>query len=85
LRTDPEFRDVLPEPAAAHLEALRAGLWAAGGTTAFILLWADTDILIDGMHRYPMCQEMDLSIWLGEVELPDRAAVVEWIRQHQWG
>jgi hypothetical protein len=85
LRIDPEFRDVLPEPSAAHLAALRAGLWDARGTTAPILLWAETDIIIDGMHRYPICQELDLSILLGEVELPDRAAVAEWIRQHQWG
>ncbi len=56
-----------------------------GGTTDFILLWANTDILIDGMHRYPICWEEDLGIWLGEVELPDRAAVVEWIRRRHWG
>jgi hypothetical protein len=83
LRIDAEFRDVLPELSAASLSALRANLLAHGGCTNFILVWAGTDILIDGHNRYPLCREHDLEIWLGEIELAERAVVKDWIRQLQ--
>ncbi len=84
LRIDPEFRDVLPEPSAATRAALRASLLAHGGCISYILTWAaQPDTLLDGHTRYPLCREHDLWIWLGEIDLPDRAAVKDWIRQFQ--
>lgn len=62
LQIDPEFRDVLPEPSAASVAALRANLLAHGGCTNFILVWAGTDTIVDGHNRYPLCREHDLWI-----------------------
>jgi hypothetical protein len=82
---DPEFRDVLPEPSAASRAALRTSLLAHGGCTSYILTWAaQPDTIVDGHTRYPLCREHDLWIWLGEIDLPDRAAVKDWIRQFQF-
>jgi hypothetical protein len=83
VRIDPEFEAVLPPPGAAQLAALQHSLRKHGGCTNFILLWAGTDVLLDGHNRYDFCRKHNLWLWLGEIELPDRAAALDWIRKHQ--
>ncbi len=84
LRIDPEFRDVLPEPSAAARAALRDNL-LAHGCTHYILTWAaQADTIVDGHTRFPLCREHDLWSWLGEIDLPDREAVKDWIRTFQF-
>jgi hypothetical protein len=83
VRIDPEFEAVLPPPGAAQVAALEHSLRQHGGCTNFILLWAGTDVLLDGHNRYIFCRKHNLWLWLGEIELPDRAAALDWIRKHQ--
>jgi hypothetical protein len=80
---DPEFRDLLPR-GKAQLEVLRASLRAHGGTLGPVLLWAGRDVVVDGHCRLEMCREEDLSVWVGEMDFPDREAVLAWIRRTQW-
>jgi hypothetical protein len=85
LQVDADFEAVLPRPGAAQRVALHASLLAHGGTHHYLLLWAGTSILIDGIERYRFCRTHDLWLWIGEIVLPDRRAVIEYIRREQLG
>jgi hypothetical protein len=95
LQVDAEFASVLPPPSAEQLQALRHSLREQRGCTNFILLWAGRNVILDGHNRVRLSRELlaemdreeaadkDLWLWLGEIELPDRAAALDWIRKHQ--
>jgi hypothetical protein len=85
LRIDEEFSHVLPQASAAHLAALRASLREHKGTRDCLLVWAPHDILVEGMTRFRLCCEEDLSVWLGDVEFAGREAALEFIRKNQLG
>jgi hypothetical protein len=90
LQIDAEFQAILPPPSDEQVEALRASLREHKGCTSFLLVWAGKNVLLDGHTRLRLCREMtaenekgDLWLWLGDIELPDRAAALDWIRKHQ--
>jgi hypothetical protein len=82
---DPEFKDLLPWQTPDELRLLEKNLLQDGCLDS-IKIWKGTNIIIDGMTRYPICQKH--GIYYGvpkEIELADRAAVIEWIIETQLG
>lgn len=50
-----------------------------------LVLWRGKDILLDGHHRYDICQRHGVDFAVTDVDLPDREAAADWIDANQLG
>jgi hypothetical protein len=66
----------------AQRAALERSLREHGGTTSYIVLLANTNVVLDGMTRWELARGTELNLWLAELALPDRAAALDWIKKH---
>ena len=79
---DQEFAGLLPP----HTKEERAGLEAEierEGCRDPIVVWKGKGIVLDGMTRLIICQKKRKSFNVVELDLPSRAACLQWIIDHQ--
>jgi hypothetical protein len=63
---------------------LEESLLAEGYRDA-VVIWKQEKTLLDGRHRLPICKKHTLKFSVKEMDLPDRAAALQWIRANQIG
>ena len=85
LLIDEELASLLESHTEQELEQLRNNLIADGRVLDPIIVWEGTDIIVDGMHRYPIAIEEGLEFTVVELPFRDRAHVKDWIIRHQLG
>lgn len=79
LRVDAEFlRAIKPSPA-WQKDLLERDLLAAGRALRPLLIW--NGLLVDGHRRLEVCLRHVLPFEVEDLVLPDRAAVLDWIRR----
>lgn len=81
---DKEFSKRLRPLSADELAKLEAGI-QANGCIKPLVIWHPHNILLDGHHRYKLCQKHGLGFRVVNVKLPDREAALKWIDDHQGG
>lgn len=81
---DPELRELVPPLTDDERQALEANI-LRDGCREPLVLWRGHDILLDGHHRYEICQRHGIDFVVTDVELPDREAAADWIDANQLG
>ena len=79
---DPEFQALIP-PLTAEEHAWIEQSIVAEGCREPLIIWADQRILIDGHHRYQICQQHQLPFQIIEKSFASREAVIIWMIQNQ--
>ena len=79
---DKDFASLLVPHTEAERALLRASLLKEGCQDDLIV-WAETNILLDGHERYRLCQEEKLPFQVRRISLPDREAAVQFILARQ--
>jgi len=88
IRIDPEFRDWVMPLSQEEFTQLEENLLAEGCRDALIVWISDKTllpVLLDGHHRYAICQAHNLSYRIDYKNLPDREAAKNWIIFNQIG
>lgn len=86
LAIDPQFRDACRPLSDDERKRLRENIAQRGCLQPGIAWWDGSKLLlVDGHHRWQICQELDEWFELLTVEFADRRAVLDWIAQHQAG
>jgi hypothetical protein len=81
---DPEFRDLLRPLNDDERKRLKAKI--AREMVGNIVVWEETDILLDGHHNKAICDELDIgSFNIEYVGLTSREEAIEWIIENQLG
>ncbi len=81
---DPELRELIPPLRDEERQALEENL-RRDGCRDPLVVWRGHNILLDGHHRYEICQRHGIDFALTEVDLPDREAAADWIDANQLG
>ncbi|KAB2949486.1 MAG: hypothetical protein F9K17_02730 [Phycisphaerae bacterium] len=81
---DPELRELVPPLTDDERQALEANI-LRDGCREPLVLWRGHDILLDGHHRYEICQRHGIEFAVTDVDLPDREAAADWIDANQLG
>jgi len=81
---DPELRELVPPLADDEREMLEANILRDGCRDPLVV-WRGYDILLDGHHRYDICQRHGIEFALTDVALADREAAADWIDANQLG
>lgn len=79
---DVEFRDLIPPSTDDERTLLKERLVAEGCRDALVV-WAETNILLDGHNRLAICEETGVGYRVAPKSLPSRAAAREWILRNQ--
>jgi hypothetical protein len=85
LTIDPEFAALCPRPTEEEEANLTAKLQAEGCTEPLALWSQAPQPIIDGHTRYRICGKLGIAFETRTVDLPDRAAVVDWVIVNQLG
>ena len=81
---DPEFQSLirpLTEDEFRHLECSVLD----DGLIDPLVVWAPDNILLDGHHRYRVCQKHGLEVKVAPLHFESRADARQWIKDHQLG
>lgn len=81
---DVAFQSAIPALSPEECHQLEANLLAEGCRDPLVL-WEETGILLDGHHRYTICQAHAIPFQTVTVSLPDRDAALDWIDANQLG
>lgn len=81
---DPELRELVPPLTDDERQALEANI-LRDGCREPLVLWRGHDILLDGHHRYEICQRHGIEFAVTDVDLPDCEAAADWIDANQLG
>lgn len=84
MKTDPEFRKLIPPLTPDEKDRLRANLKKDGCRDALVV-WAEEDILLDGHNRLEICEEEGIEYRTTTLSLPNRTAAEIWILENQAG
>ncbi|MFZ3147775.1 MAG: hypothetical protein WA137_01895 [Methanothrix sp.] len=84
LQIDPEFKDLIPLLSRDELYVLKESL-STQGCRDRLVIWKDYNILLDGHHRYQICNELGLPFETREIEFSSRADAKVWILKNQRG
>jgi N6-adenosine-specific RNA methylase IME4 len=81
---DPQLRELIPPLRDEERQALEENI-RRDGCRDPLVVWRGHDILLDGHHRYEICQRHGIDFAVTEVNLPDREAAADWIDANQLG
>lgn len=81
---NPKFEQLLPRLGDAERDLLAASLQAEGLRES-ILIWRETDELIDGHNRHELCETLGVTPRYAYMSFPHEDAVIEWIVSNQLG
>jgi phage N-6-adenine-methyltransferase len=79
-----ELKSLIPALSPEELHQLEANLLADGCRDPLIV-WAETQILLDGHHRHSLCERHSLPFTVQELNLPDLDAARLWMIANQLG
>jgi hypothetical protein len=82
LKTDPEFRSLIPPLSTEELSQLETNL-IADGCRDPLVVWGET--LVDGHNRYEICTRRSLPFQTKPIEFPTREAAMDWMDANQLG
>src|SRR5262245_6632017 len=80
----PDLKAFVPALTAEESAQLEANLLAHGCRDPLVI-WQETRTLLDGHHRYELCERHGLPYHTHEVSLPDLGAAKLWIIRNQRG
>lgn len=80
-----EIQELLPELSEAEYKQLEENIISAGGARDPIVVWKEENIIIDGHHRYHICDMNGLSFSTKMLSFPDKASVFGWMVKNQEG
>lgn len=81
---DPQLRELIPPLRNEERQALEENI-RRDGCRDPLVVWRGHDVLLDGHHRYEICQRHGIDFAVTEVDLPDREAAADWIDANQLG
>lgn len=81
---DPQLRELIPPLRDEERQALEENI-RRDGCRDPLVVWRGHDILLDGHHRYEICQRHGIDFVVTELNLPDREAAADWIDANQLG
>lgn len=83
---DPRFRDKIPKPSEEERRRLEANILSDGFVREPLVIWAGTNILVDGHNRWDIIQmHPDIPYTTIEQEFANEWDVVAWICRNQLG
>ncbi len=82
LKIHEPFRDLIPPLKPEELDELEKSLLFCGCLSP-IVVWKGRDIIVDGHHRFDLCQEHGLQYLVEELTFRDEKGVERWIIQNQ--
>ena len=82
LKIDTEFKGLIPPLTSSELKELKESL-SVHGCRDKLVIWRNT--LLDGHHRYQICQEKGIRFETREIELSSRSDAKIWILKNQRG
>jgi len=84
LQIDSEFRDLIPPLSQDEVTLLKESI-STQGCRDRLVVWKDHNTLLDGHHRYQICQEKGIPFDKVEIELASRTDAKIWILKNQRG
>jgi hypothetical protein len=84
LTIDREFQALIPSLRDDELAQLEANLLTEGCRDSLVV-WEEESVLLDGHHRYDICQKHALDFEVHTLSLPSREAAINWIINNQLG
>jgi hypothetical protein len=82
LTVDEELSKVGSALGRVELRFLRANLQREGWEPdQYIVVWKETGIILDGLHRYWLCHQLKIPFLVWEMSFPDRDAAEIWARR----
>jgi ParB-like chromosome segregation protein Spo0J len=81
---DDEFKKQIPDLADDEYRLLEKSIQEEGCREP-LAIWSGNNILLDGHHRYKICQEHGIDFDIREIELADRETAQDWIDANQLG
>ena len=84
LTIDPEFQALIPPLSEEEFAALREDIILHGCCDP-LKVWKGHNIILDGHHRFRICEELGISPPFIELEFPDRIEAKIWIIKNQRG
>jgi Family of unknown function (DUF6011) len=84
LTISPELQSLIPPLTPEERAQLEANLLADGCRDPLIV-WQQEQVLLDGHHRYEICERHGLTYTIQELSLPDMDAARLWMIQNQLG
>ena len=85
LTIDPRFRDILPNLTVEEYKTLRANCRADGKINEPIILWGDTQIIVDGHNRYKIAKECGLPFEIERRHFDSFDDAIAWAINNQFG
>lgn len=82
LCVDPELRTLIPPLTSEEFESLRRNLLEQGCRES-IVAWKGRNIILDGYHRYEICQKHRIPFDVLEKDFPNRNAAKIWMIDNQ--
>lgn len=82
MKIDPEFKNRIPPLSEDELQGLESSI-AREGCRDPLVSWEG--LLLDGHHRFEICERLGIEYATVSVELPDREAALDWIDRNQLG
>jgi len=79
---DPEFQRMFSEKTAEQYEELKEAI-SNEGIRDDLVVWEETDILLDGHHRHRICEELGIKPPFCTISLADREQAKMWIVHNQ--
>lgn len=84
IHIDPEFRDLIPPLSADEKSQLLANVLRDGCRDPLVV-WLNHGTLLDGHHRYEICEANGLEYEIVEKSFADKNAAQQWIIKNQFG
>jgi ParB-like chromosome segregation protein Spo0J len=81
-RIDPEFRALIPPLHPDELAGLREAIRREGCRDP-ITIWREEDVILDGHHRFDICQEFGIPYPISALSFAGREAAMLWMLEHQ--
>ena len=82
LKVDPEFRDAIQPLSHEERAQLEANIKSHGCRDPLVI-WDGT--IVDGHHRYEICQRHNIPFSTVPMDFPDREAALDWMDANQLG
>jgi hypothetical protein len=82
---DPEFSRIFLPPTAHEYAQLEANLIADGRALCPLIVWEETNILLDGHYRLTMCEKYNLPYKIEYLSFASKGAAKTWLFLFQLG
>jgi hypothetical protein len=82
---DEEFKNILPPLSEAEHVALEENITEWGSARDPIMVWKEESIIIDGHHRYSVCEAYNLPYEVKFISFGSRGSAIDWVFQNQLG